>query len=442
MTAPTEEEQLQFIEMARQQGLLESQEEAEEEGQQVSRMRSLINAPIKGLIGGIRDFGRTLGPLQPETAQEQEQMEAFPQQLEEFLPTQEEGIPESILQKAGKIFPWLATGGAGAGGSVLRSLLAAGSSEAVKQTGGGEFAQTLAEFPALISPNIFSKRLMPGSEDQKRIVELGQKIGMTPQEITPLIQEKGRFTDVLARFSPKRGRTQRALEQSKEAAGNVYNALRNRPESATPLSAIEGDLMVNELSSKLRDMPSKIRNKITEDFFDLSQSEKTGNDIINFFQDVNANLGSGAKQLSTLKNTLMKSLDTLSPELARDFDTANKMYGNFANISGKLKPTLVQDILTAARGAGLMGAVFFGNYPIMAELLTAEGAKRLAREMLINPRFQNLGRKFVDAIKKGSVALASSAKKELVKLVDKTNPEASDEIEDVDIEEFIEKFGQ
>jgi hypothetical protein len=89
--------------------------------------------------------------------------------------------------------------------------------------------------------------------------------------------------------------------------------------------------------------------------------------------------------------------------------------------------------LAIGETAALMGA-FFKYGPVgAARVLGVEGARRLASEMLINPRLQNLSQKMSNAILNNKVAIARKLQDQIQKELEALDLKLeSDQIENLE----------
>jgi len=112
-----------------------------QEQKKPSKIRSLINAPIKGLVKG----GRQLNPLQPQAYSPRKEI------LEKIFPTREEHEP---LVTAGELAPIIATGPESIPLKLLQLAGGVTGKELARQADVGEFGQTLAEAGGMSIPGL------------------------------------------------------------------------------------------------------------------------------------------------------------------------------------------------------------------------------------------------------------------------------------------------
>jgi hypothetical protein len=411
------------------------------EEEKPSRFRSLLSAAPKGFAKELREqLTKTLGFL-PEKlgiTKKGEELspisnEEFFENLEKVLPTQE-GFAEKALERGGRIAPYALAGGGNLAGQGLRSALAGFLGEGAKEAGLPEWAQALAELPAFGAPGL-GKKIRPTGA-QKELVEGARNLGLSEQEITPLIQSELK-QKWLTKFAPKRGRTQAALSKSKQALGNVYERLENSESAKNLLSKEQSSEVVKNIDDILEKLPSGVRDEISQDFQDLLSKPISGESLINFWKDLNHYISKGTDKLGIVKGPITDALENISPELASDFRMTNQLYSKYAKINAKLKPSLVGDLMSAGRAVRTLLGVTTGNYPLLIEALSESTGKRVARELLINPRLQNISNKMITALNQNKSSAANQFLKEYIKEISKEDQELADVLSDIDFKELL-----
>lgn len=413
------------------------------------RVRSIAGAPIKGALKEIRtemdkikkvplpSFLQKFAPTEEEIATD---FSAFESEMNELFPTQEKFLEKS-LERGGRMAPYAALGGNVVPG-VLRSLLAGILGETAKELGLPEGVQTGAELLAFAAPNIFTQKLLQTGKYGPLIARARQQ-GLSDEVIAPLIQSDWK-KKLLSKLASRRGRTQELLKPktgrvAQEFEG-VFDRLRTREYRPTPFkdSAALKEKASQSLQKAFNDIKNvKTKEVIRDAYQDLLKSPMDQRDLIDFYRSVNANLTDKTAELARFNNPVKDALQRISPELGADFKLTNELYGKYKDISKKLQPNLVSDILSASQALKVMGGIAFGNYPILLETLGEQGAKVLAREMLINPRLQQIGTKMGNAIQKNNVPAIKKLMDSMAKEVNKSSPEAARNIQSVDIEELV-----
>lgn len=386
---------------------------------------------IKGGVEGISRLGRIMGPIKGEKTTSQ-QLEEQTETLNQLLPT-DEGYIQSSIRRGLKEAPTMLASPGSTLATLPRSLLAGFMGEGAKELGAPEWAQTAAEITAYIGPDVTKKLIEKGSN--KELIEAGRKLGLSDEALTPLLQSDFK-QKWLSKLAPKRGATADALEKSKSGLSNVYTNIQQSPEALIAIPEEAKKRFMESMGKRLFTMPAEVRNRVKEDFRDLLASPITGETLMNFYSDVNHYLGDNTKQLSLLKEPIKDALSAISPQMGKDFDIVNNLYSKYHKISSKLQPSLASDIVNWVENLGLFGSVFNGNYHTMVGILGEKAARKLAQQMLINPRFQKLSQKMVVAFNQNKFGLAQKVTNDFKKEIAKFDPESAEKIEPLSEKEF------
>lgn len=425
------DEEAEFIEFA----LSQPEPEA-----QPSKIRSILGAAPKGFLReGGKEVRKTLTFL-PKLFGLDEELQQAPisdeeaeEKLQQLFPTQE-GYLESSLERAGEIAPYSLLGGGGVLTNILRTLGAGFAGQGAKELGGGPIVQTAAEIGAFGLPGL-GKKINP-TKAQKEIVEEARALGLTDKEIAPLIQGENK-QKFLSKLAERRGRSQQALKSSKGKLDTVYKTLQKGEEATKTLSSTKSNKVVKSIQDKLSELPSATQDLISKDFTQLLEKPITGDSLINFYSDINSTYSKGGAPLGILKEPIKDALSSISPKLANNFQTTNKLYSKYYQIANRLKPNLVSDLVTAGEATRLMFGVATGNFPLLIETVGESAARSLATEMLINPRFQNLGNKMVSALNQNSVPAAKRILQQMIKETKDVSPEVARELQKLDISKVL-----
>lgn len=297
--------------------------------------------------------------------------------------------------------------------------------EGLKELGVPEI---LADIPAFASPGL-GKKIIP-KESQKELVEGARNLGLTEEQIAPLIQSEAK--QKLAKFAPRRGRTKKLLDKSYKALGQVYDRLESSPLATKELSDDAATNVLTAIENQMNEFPSAVKKLIQDDFNALVSAPITGKSLTNFFKDVNYYIGNGHNQLGVLKEPLFKAFEDISPQFAQDYRITNKLYANYHKISEKLKPSLVSDLYGAGEAVRLLTGLSLGNFPLIGEMVGEHAARILSRELLLNPRLQNISKKMVNALSQNKFAAANRFAKSYTDELKEMNPEIADKIKDAD----------
>lgn len=394
---------------------------------------------LKGSIEGLGAFGRMMGPLQEQKSTAQ-QLEEQSETLNRLFPT-DEGFGQSAIRRGLKQAPSILAMPGSSLSTVPRIAAASVLGEGAKKAGAPEWLQATAEITAFLGPDITKKLLQSGKHEE--IVAAARKFGLTDEQITPLLQSDSK-QKWLSKIATKTGSAQESLQSTKSGLSNAYKTLQESPAATAPLSKQSSDILLNSLSKTAAKMPAGVRNKIKEDMMDLVSKPITGESLMNLYADINHYLGDNAKQLSLFKTPIKDAIKAASPELAKDFELVNEMYGKYSKIASKLKPSLTDQVVRAVEAVGVLGGlakgVLFGDYSILLGTLTEKTARQVAKQMLLNPRYQQLSRKMVVAMNQNKYPLAVKVIKDLKEELSKISPEASSKVHSLTKEEFENLF--
>ena len=450
--------QLDFFSMA--------SEHKEEVPEEVGYWKSILNAVPKGAVKGLVQFGRMMGPLQ-DTDDFQYDPDKLSAQLEETFPTGEgfvSGAIERGLQMAPSILG--APGGLASGlkETVARVTSGAAAGETAKQLDMPEWVQAIAETVPLLAPKLSSMNKAGASESEmakliaekapkkiadrvesmmsknaskNEILDFARQAGMTESEITPLLQGemKQKF---LAKLSSKGEAMQGKLKNTQKSIGRVFDSIKDSESAQQVLTEKQSVKLIKSLQDKFKQMPSSVRNAVKDDFAEMLKGDLTGEKAINFFQDINHEMGSKTKQLSTLKEPIKKALMELDPELGRSFDITNKLYGKYAEIAKRLKPSDHDKLFSAGKGGLALTSLLTGNFGVIKGLAAYEGSRKVAEHMLTNPRMQNLSGKMISALNQNKFAVAEHIKNQLIDEIKDVDPRISAALQELNIKQALD----
>lgn len=388
---------------------------------------------LKGAVEGIGKLGRIMGPIPTPGKSESEIQREQTEALDVLLPTDEGFLQRGLRRGLQEAPTAMAFPGAAPLQTAVRTGIAGYAGETAKELGAPEWMQTAAELTAYIGPDVTKKLLEKGSN--KEIIEAARKLGLSDEAITPLIQSEFK-QKWLSKLTPRRGATQTALERSRSELGEAYSTIQKSERARSVLNEQGIQELTTEIDKLLFEMPANVRSKIRKDYSDLRKNPITGDTLINFWKDINSEMGAGSKQLSLLKDPIRKALKNISPELGEDFQTVNKLFTKYHPIAERLKPNLMSDIIGASEAIGLLASVTLGNYPFIISFAGEKAGKKIIQQMLINPKFQQISHKMVDALNQNKFEMAKKLTDLLAHELRKTSPEISDKLEEISIDDL------
>lgn len=341
---------------------------------------------------------------------------------------------------AGRGAEFLGEGAAtGGGAKALLGLAASGlAGQGIREAGGPEWAATGTEIAGSIIPSAIQGRVNPSNARDRRFVEAARNMGFNEREITPLIQGPKKIA-TLKPLARKGTKTQELFDNISNGAGQIYEQIRQMPNANAAIPRQNTNRLNttfqnirNNLSNTLQPSPDKqaALNFIDGAINELQNSGATPERLINFWQDINGavnwnSIRGGRKQLSALKEPISEALQSVSPEINRYFTDVNELYSRYKNIANKLKPDLVDSFVNKGEVVSAIPsalALVYGN-PLPLAGLGGEVATRiLAREMLINPYFQNVAKKLVTNFNSSSVKGVQESVKQVQEYMKRKHP--------------------
>ncbi len=341
---------------------------------------------------------------------------------------------------AGRGAEFLGEGAATGGGlKTLATLAGSGlAGQGIREAGGPELLANTVEIGVPLLHGAISSKLAPTSKAAKDTVNAGRQIGLTEKQITPLIQGEAKAS-TLSKVARKGTKTKELFSSIKQKLGDSYDTIKGSKEAKVKLPRGEQNSIINEFNNirnellkTLEPSPDKQAaiDYIGKSIKKLTNGNITPEHLVNFWQDINKSvnwnsISGGKKSLAALKDPISKTLQKVSPQLAKDFEMTNDLYSKYAQISKKLKPDLIDSIVNKGELLSVVPsgiALATGNPWALAALGGEISLRLLGREMLINPYFQNLATKLVKNFNQGSVKGVSEIVKQVQEYMTRKHP--------------------
>ncbi len=350
-----------------------------------------------------------------------------------------ESVGERFTQRAAQ-----AVGGGAAFGISPPGLLALGAASVPGQTavelGAPEWVGSIVEILSLLGPAAFSKNIVPKA-NQKKLVEFAKSRDLTNNELAGLLQGEKKLT-VLSKLAKRTGKTQKILSSIESKLGDVYGSVKEQASGLGHLSGETSGKLAEDFGKVLKDLKTTLAASpdkaaatkfVEEAMKNVFNRGTTPEELINFYQDINSAVNwnairGGKKKLAALKEPILEALRKTNPSLAENFELTNQLYSKFKNLSKALKPREIDKFLRLGKVGHFMYSLATLNPTGLKIAIAGEGVQRLSRELLLNPRFQNLSRKMLGALKGNNQARASQVMRSFKNLVKKESPDLFDEI--------------
>lgn len=296
---------------------------------------------------------------------------------------------------------------------------------------------------------------VPAIGKTKKFIENAKKLNLNDQEIAILTRKPGK-TKALLKFGKKTEKTQNLIESINKNLGGSYEQIKTAAEKLPKTGFVGRARLVSRFEKVLKDLQrggEAFGDKKNAIEFISSKLEEIRKGtvridpryMIDVFQDANASINwrsikGGSKKLAAIKDPILLELRHASPELATDFETTNKLYSNFSNISKSFKPGVTDNLIDAGKVLGGAGTVLTGIITLnpgligkaAGTLVAGEAARRFLTKLATDPKFMNMG-------KKAAVALNENKPQVALNIARKIVNQMSKEL-DVDEDELMKAF--
>jgi len=323
----------------------------------------------------------------------------------------------------------------------IRSAVGGILAENIKDMGAPDWAQIGVEIAAQLAPGL--GRAIPNriptaaGRAERNLIQEAERIGLSPEEYALTLNQRGAVKDFTQEIAAKGGRTVNRFDRTRQALSRTWDTLRNSAEAQTPLGTQGRYQFVQDISAQLQNLPAEQRARAMADFADFRNSNMRGEDLINFWQDLNYYIHRGEGGLGTLKPTIQRAIESISPELAQDFQVTNQLYGNFHRLAERMGPNVAESLIRAGENGILVTAITTGNYPLLQKVVSPLLARQLAAELSTNPRLMNLSSRFIAAAEQGSPQIAKKVYDEIASEIGKKNAEVAIKMQDIDFDKIF-----
>lgn len=392
----------------------------------VSKVRSLIGAPLKG---GAKKFADIVELVQkvpfPKGELRPEQIREF---AEEKFPTHE-GELESFLERAGGIGveSLISPGGPLVKGAQILGGAALG--YGAEKFGAPDWAQAIAEsLPFFYSGG----KKIPLKADQKKLGEFLRNQGLTENEITPLLKTPEQINR-WSSYASKGKKSRELMQAIYNKSGKIYDFVIEEGKKFPSLSSEASSKFMSEIREIYGEMPHKYRKLIKQDLKDFTRKGREGiENLINLDQDINSVIGAekgGRATVGQFKGPIESAMKSISPEVAEDYGLAKRLYATRSDVKGALvNPKDFDKFIDAGEVFALGQGLANRDIGMIYKVVGVAAGKKLAREMLINPRLQNISVRVGEALKKNNLTLAEKLMLQFNKELSKEDPDLAESI--------------
>lgn len=246
-------------------------------------------------------------------------------------------------------------------------------------------------------------------------------LGFSPKEATLLSQGEGKL-NFLGKLASKDKKMTNLFKKIYDTHSNLYDGLRDASKDfgflrGKNLEKLDENLI--SLMDKLTPGQRKLAEKTIDDFRSKPVSFKSMMDLIHDLNDKFGRVTGGRKAVLTLKSPILEGMKDLNPEAATIFNDLQSSYKNFKTIAKQLKPKHLDTILDASEMLTFAKGLIEAKGGLLVKTLGLTGARKLAREFLINPELQGLVIRYAKATEMGKTNVAQALARQIQKRMPK-----------------------
>lgn len=331
--------------------------------------------------------------------------------------------------------------------SIQRGLEKISPSLAPKNSEEKEWEENLGLITSLLIP-------VPGGQSKKvtdprlqsKIYKAGKALGFSGKELTPLLQGEMK-TELLSKLTKKSKGIEKALSLTKNKMDAVYENILERSSVLPEISEKNSEKLITEFSKARHSLAKTIKaapdkeaaiKYIDESLEKIRNFGADPQELINGYFDINRTVNwnsirGGKKALAQLKEPIKQVLRLENPKLAADFENANRLYAQMKTFEKSVGLPKIAEFGSYSKANEFLMALLSGNLVGLKGAGTAygtyKGAQKVAIELLTNPKWQNLHRKLMHAVKRGLVRSGPVLINELKNLTKRDLPEVEEKFD-------------
>lgn len=293
--------------------------------------------------------------------------------------------------------------------------------------------------------------------EKQNILNFAKNAGLNPEETNLLMQSHGKI-EFLEKIAKKSKKFKETAEGLRKKLGQSYEELKH-------LGRQDGLLTSSEKGALQADL-QKTLNKIGETFIEgpdtksarlgiesslekLKESEGTIADLINSRQNLGQladwkKVDAKGHLLKEAEDSFFKAIERKNPDIAKNLKYTDKAWSKYKKFSKNLdKKQPVFSYHGATLPTGTMGQLAFWGVlnasglvgtGVGKALLAKEGIQRLGTKLLIDPKYQDIHKKIIESVSKGSTNNQKALFVVLKKMIKKDDPDLYEEISDITVD--------
>ena len=419
---------------------------AAKEGREITdEERALTDKFVNYVPDLVKSLGEEYPKLFPTKQQAKEKIGARIEKNTGIkLPEKARGAIERGAEGAAKAADVLAfPGSALVKGTAIATSAA---TEALDLSEGGKLGTnlTVPTLTALLEA-ILKKKYIPSGADAERLMEAGERFGMTNRELAPILATESQVGRHGRSAATVRG-TREGFERTGNVLGGIVHGVQSQPAAAVQVGRQAEGRLINQLTDIATDMRGRTHalaphQQQLVDFIDtavrdIQQNGSSPRQLIGTWRSVNR-IGAGRTELRRILDPIYEAIESVNPQIARDLRDSNAMYSQYMRNLQEIRPTQFNHFMDAGELQSFLGSVFtkdpvsFGH--AARRFITVKAWEKLSSTILTNPNMQSLVRNFGRAVRDGGQASARALGVQLKNYVKKNLPE---EYKDIKWEEL------
>lgn len=275
---------------------------------------------------------------------------------------------------------------------------------------------------------------IPSKAQAKQAKFLKSK-GFSPEEMTILSQNPKKLNR-LSKIAAQSDRLPNRIRMTQQRIGNIVESIREGGKKVPGLAGKKYEKFNKSFETLLEKIEPDFIDMMGKDIARLNNSRHRAGDLIDFYRAVNRKIGpvkGGKAELGRLKEPIMEGLKLIDPKFAKEYKISNELFTKLYRFAEKMSPNQVSELLEVAELASVGQGIIKGEPGKIAKVIGIVGARQLAKEVLINPKLQNLSKRLAFHVKKGNTKGIERITAQILSKALRENPQM---IEDWDIEEL------
>jgi len=291
----------------------------------------------------------------------------------------------------------------------------------------------------------------------RSILEFAKENNLTPKEATLLMQSEGKI-NAFGKISKKTKDFNQTTRSLYEKLGNKYETLKELGKNRGYLNTKEVEPLIDDLMNivfKVEDPlgagpeTQKAIKTVTDTLENINNNRFTVANLINKRQQLKqgklgirwSEVDQGDTIRKQLDESLFNAIKRVDPKTAKELkknDYAYSQYKKFKKLLDKKQPLFtfkgvpVHDLGSSLLFATGVGALSSNPATALKAVAIKEGVQRLSTKLLLDPNYQGLRKRLMDAVLEGSTKNQKGIITSILKVLKKDDPELYEDFENLD----------